>query len=480
VTSSADREAEAEEADEAAGSQRESVTAGSLEAMGAYLAAQDLARGGRDEEALEHYDQALQHDPNFGRAYSGLATSLFRLGRRAEAEEAWNKALSLMDRMTEREKYRTLGAYYLGVARNYEQAIENYAALVRQFPADTAGHNNLAVALFSTLQFDRAMESGRKALEIFPKSVLYRTNYALYAMYAGDFATASAEAEKVIAQSPDTFKAYLPVAIGAMAAGTPDAAREAYDRMAGAGARGASLAALGRADLAIYQGRFDEAVGLLGPAIAEDDRQRNNTGRVAKLVALAEAHAALGDRAQAFTVFRQALDLSQRESVAVPASVLYARTGRFTDAHRLSGELAKQLRPQQRAYGAVIEGHAALVRRDWVAAFDAFRRATQLADLWYARFGLGVAYVEAGEFAAALSELELCQKRQGEAVALFLDDFPTYRYLVPLRYWLGRARDGLGMAGPAHDDYRAYLALRGGVTNDPLAADARKRLGSTP
>jgi len=83
------------------------------------------------------------------------------------------------------------------------------------------------------------------------------------------------------------------------------------------------------------------------------------------------------------------------------------------------------LRPQQRAYGAVIEGHAALVRRDWVAAFDAFRRATQLADLWYARFGLGVAYVEAGEFAAALSELELCQKRQGEAVALFLDDFPT-------------------------------------------------------
>ena len=58
----------------------------------------------------------------------------------------WKRALSLMDRMSDRERYRTLGGYYLGIARNYEQAIENYSDLVKAYPADRAGHSNLALA----------------------------------------------------------------------------------------------------------------------------------------------------------------------------------------------------------------------------------------------------------------------------------------------------------------------------------------------
>ena len=36
----------------------------------------------------------------------------------------------MMDRMTDREKYRTLGGYYLGIAQNFDQAIDNYTKLV--------------------------------------------------------------------------------------------------------------------------------------------------------------------------------------------------------------------------------------------------------------------------------------------------------------------------------------------------------------
>jgi len=437
------RRALGDTAPEASGS-RETVTAGSLEAMQAYLSAQDLARAGNDEQAIASYQEALQRDPNLGRAYSGLATSLFRLGRRAEAEEAWKKALGLMDRMTDREKYRTLGTYYIAVERNYEQAIENYSALVKQYPADTTGHNNLAVALFSSLRFAEAMEEGRRALEIFPKSVLYRTNYALYAMYAGDFDTAADEAAKVAAQSPETYKAYLPSATAAMVAGRFDEARAAYDRMAGAGPRGASLANLGRADLAIYEGRLDDAVTELQAGITADEQQQNVSAQAVKLIALAQALDAKGETRAALDAVSRALELSSREAIVVPAAVLYARAGQRDRAKALADRLAGRLQPMSRAYAAIIEGQIALAGKNWVGAYDAFRSAIQLADLWYAHFGLAVAYIENGSFVEGLAEIETCEKRRGEAVALFLDDYPTYRYLAPLPDWKARARAGFG------------------------------------
>ena len=89
-----------------------------------------------------------------------------------------------------------------------------------------------------------------------------------------------------------------------------------------------------------------------------------------------------------------------------------------------------------------------------VEALDELKEAQRLADLWIVRYLMGVAYVEARAYAEALSELELCEKRRGEATAVFLDDVPSYRYMVPLSYWLGRAHDGLG----ARDAAERHLA----------------------
>ena len=109
-------------------------------------------------------------------------------------------------------------------------------------------------------------------------------------------------------------------------------------------------------------------------------------------------------------------------------------------------------------------------------AIDAFRQGLKLADLWIIRFNLGVAYVQAKAFPEAISELEGCQKRQAEAAAIFLDDVPTFRYTVPLWYWLGRAQEGVGLKERAGESYRRYLSLRSSVTTDPLVADASARL----
>ena len=152
------------------GAQAETFTTVSLEAVRAYTVAQDLSVKHRDAEAVVQYQEALRHDPEFGRAYSGLAASFLRLGRREEAQKYWDEAFRRTDRMTDREKLRTFGGYYLGIARNYEKAIETYEELVAKFPSDSAGYNNLALAYFSLLNFGKALEHGRKAIEIYPKT----------------------------------------------------------------------------------------------------------------------------------------------------------------------------------------------------------------------------------------------------------------------------------------------------------------------
>ena len=107
-------------------------------------------------------------------------------------------------------------------------------------------------------------------------------------------------------------------------------------------------------------------------------------------------------------------------------------------------------------------------------AIKPLTEANALLDTWIGRFELGRAYFEAGAFTQADSEFDRCIQRRGEALSLFLDEDPTYGYLPSVYYYQGRVREELKTAGFA-ESYRAYLNIRGKSTEDPLAADVRKR-----
>lgn len=454
----------------------ETFTAASLEAASDYTKAQVLAYKLRFEEALEYYQRAIDADPNFGRAFSGYALTLSNMGRTDEAEVMWKKALATLDTMTEREKYRTLGLYYSVVSQNFDKAIENYERLVELYPADGAGHNNLAVSYFLTLDFDRAREEGLRVLEIYPNSVLYRGNYALYAMYAGDFETAVAEALKVLEQDPGYYKAYLPLAIAALAAGDTEGAIGHYRKMSETNPSGESLATLGLADVAIYSGKPDGAITLLAAGIGRDRDAGRRYDLGHKSVTLAAFHANHGSFAPAEEALRDALDHSRAEAIVFPAARLLIQLGREADARHIAEELGRELQPQDRAYGKLIEGMLAMAGGSPVEAIELIRASIELTDLWLARFHLGIVYLEAGYAAEALSEFELCETRIGEAASLFLDDFPTWRYTAPLNYWKARAQEAIGITPAAISSYQAFLALRPETNEDPLAVDARQRL----
>ena len=100
--------------------------------------------------------------------------------------------------------------------------------------------------------------------------------------------------------------------------------------------------------------------------------------------------------------------------------------------------------------------------------------ANSLLDTWIGHFDLGRVYFEAGQFAQADSEFDRCIKRRGEALAVFLDEVPTFGYFPPVYYYQGRAREGLNSVGFA-DSYRTYLNFRGKSTEDPLVPEVRRR-----
>jgi tetratricopeptide (TPR) repeat protein len=454
----------------------ETFTAASIEAAGTYMEAIELAYNGRHQEAIEKFRRATELDPNFGRAFSGWAVSEFKLGREADAEALWDRALSLMGTMTERERLRTLGVYYATVTRNYAKAVESFAELVEKYPADAAGRNNLAVSAFYALDFETAATESRRLLEMFPGSRLYRTNSALYAMYSSDFDAAAAQARVIIEDDPEYGSAYLPLAISLLATGDANGARDAYRRMmasATTSEHGESHAMLGLADLSIYVGDLEQARATLQDGIALDRERDAPTAAAIKYVALAATFLEETDRPMALAATRDALALSSQDSVKIAAALVFLEAGETQAAAATADELAPQLQTHNRAYGQMLR--AAILRRadDHVAAIDLLRSALQLADLWRIRYELGRAYLEAGFFAEAFDEFENCYERRGEATAMFLDDTPTVRYLADLPYWTGRAQEGLGMATAAEQSYEAFVALQ---RSGPLAEDARKRL----
>src|SRR6185436_1382022 len=159
----------------------ETISTSSLEALKSYAQAQDLRSGGNWEEAIRYYKAALQIDPNLGRAYAGIAAAYSNLGQTAEARKNYDLALEHIDRMTEREKYRTRIGYYLFM-RTTDKAIEEAKALVAEFPGDTAGYGVLALGYFQNRNFTEALVQGRKFVLMYPNNITALNNVALFAM----------------------------------------------------------------------------------------------------------------------------------------------------------------------------------------------------------------------------------------------------------------------------------------------------------
>ena len=117
---------------------------------------------------------------------------------------------------------------------------------------------------------------------------------------------------------------------------------------------------------------------------------------------------------------------------------------------------------------------AALKARDTAKATARLTEANGLLDTWIGHLELGRAYLAAGALPQAEAEFDQCISRRGEALALFLDEEPTFKFFPVVYAYQGQAREGMKSARAA-ESYGAYLDLRGQSTEDPMVLEARRR-----
>jgi serine/threonine protein kinase/tetratricopeptide (TPR) repeat protein len=454
----------------------ETFTTGSLQAAHEYGVCQTAHLAGRWNETIQHCLKAAQFDPDLGRAYAILGATYHNMGQLQQAEKYFQLALAKIDRMSEREKYRTRGAYYLMI-RDSDKAIEEQTQLVKLFPADNAGIANLALAYFYRRDMQRALEEGRRAAEMNPGNAVQRANVGLYAMYAGDFDAAIRTEQELLEKYPTLDYAYIGSALPQLALGHPKEAADIYGRLEKLGPRGASSASAGLADIALYEGRAADAIQILEEGITDDTANKNADGTANKLATLAEARLLTDNPNGAGRDAQSALALSKQTDVIFWGARAFIGANQDQKALALARQLGSRLQPDPQAYGKLIEGEIALKHRRVRDALKLFLDSRKIADTWMARFDAARAYIDAGGYAEAHSELEACLKRRGEVTALFLDESPTYHLFPAVYYYLGRAQEGLKSSAAA-ESYETFLAIKKTAYKDPLVTDARRRAAS--
>ena len=431
----------------------ETFTAGSIEALQAYTRAQALADANKNEEALAAYKETVKLDPNLGRAYAGMGVIYTIFKDEENAKAAYEQAVKLVDRMTEREKYRTLGTSYMSIARNYEKAIENYETLVKLFPADDGGHANLGLAYLYAGNVQRAIEEVRKVLEIYPSQFNQRYNYAMYFDVRGRLRHRDR-------RRPARHQGSALLPAGIPAGGAVDIGQGAWTARSGCTAsskrvesrrRAGAVRACGPRDVsAASSGMTLEAPPERDSARRESRERRHPRARSGGH--MPQAYLALGQRGRAAAPRGRAAQSSAHESVLVPAALTLLQAGDEKTAEEIAVTLENMLQTHTTAYARLITAELAFRRGRYPQAVEGFRDSIKRRDTWLGRYLLGRLYVETKHYPEAMAELEICLKRRGEVTDVFFYDTPSLRYLPPVYYWLARAQQALGVA-----DARAEL-----------------------
>jgi len=187
------------------------------------------------QRAIPFFQQAIEKDPNYALAYSGLADTYALIAAYTnqparevmpKAKDAALKALALDDKLA--EAHASLGqitAYYdydfVTAEREYRRAIElnpNYAS----------AHQWLAEHLAATRRNDEAMAEIRRALELDPMSVIMNRIYADIMVDGRRFDEAIQQYQKTLELEPNFPTAHYFLARAYEAKGSYDEAVKEY------------------------------------------------------------------------------------------------------------------------------------------------------------------------------------------------------------------------------------------------------------
>jgi len=133
------------------------ITTSSPQAYRYFSEAEKCYYSGDYREAIRIGEKAIEIDPEFAMAYYGLAWCYWTMRYNAEARKYFLTAMKFIDRVSERERLRIQGDYYVQ-SEIQDKAIEVYKKLLKLYPEDWIGNNSLGLVYNGLEEWDKSIE----------------------------------------------------------------------------------------------------------------------------------------------------------------------------------------------------------------------------------------------------------------------------------------------------------------------------------
>jgi pentatricopeptide repeat protein len=441
------------------------ATTSSLEALKAFSLGGKASQQQESNAAIPYYRRAIELDPNFALAYSGLGslyTSL--LGEPGLGAENIRKAYDLRERVSKSERFDITANYYESVTGDLERSEQTYKSWAQAYPRNAQPHTNLGFGYEQRGRYEEGVVEEVEAIRLSPDQGVAYTNLieGYTALNRLD------EAKKIYRQALERHieGQFLHDDLYAIAflEGDTQGMKRQLDA-AGSKAGVEDLMFSAQSDTEAFYGRLERARGFshqaVNSALRADLKETAATWQLNS--ALREAE--FGNFEQARQEVKAGLAIASARDAKTIAALALACAGDSTRARALADNLQKQFPlntmlnhywlPVVRAYAEIRGGHPAeaLKLLEDTKSYDLGFPQPQFSEggLLYPPYVRGQAYL-------AL--------RQGQQAAAEFQTFLDRRTIVqnnPLgalaRLQLARALSMNGDASGARKVYQDFFAL---------------------
>jgi tetratricopeptide (TPR) repeat protein/tRNA A-37 threonylcarbamoyl transferase component Bud32 len=244
------------------------VTTASMEALQKYVAgARAIELEGDFSKGQPLLEDAITLDTGFAMAYRKLAVELNNRGlQRERVKELMQKAYNHRDRLSDAERYITLGSYYRsGPTPDRAKVISAYESLLDLDPDNVTALNNLSAEYSFRRDFVKAEQLVAHAVEIQPTASVFFNNLFDYQVAQGKLDKAEQTLDLAAKNLPRNPAVPLRRADLAYSRAQYDGAAAAYDSLMKARANDLSTRRTslgGLSNLASLRGRLTESERL--------------------------------------------------------------------------------------------------------------------------------------------------------------------------------------------------------------------------
>jgi tetratricopeptide (TPR) repeat protein len=288
-----------------------------------------LLQKGSVNEAMVHYQKALQIKPDCVDAHINLGTALLQKGNVAEAIAHYQKALQI--KPDSPEAHNNLGNALLKIG-NVDEAIAPFQRALQIKPDFAEAHNNLGIALLQKGKVDEAIVHYQKALQIKPDFAEAHNNLGNALVQKGSVDEAIAHYQKALQINPGYAEAHNNLGNALLQKGKVAEAIVHYQKALQINPDYAE-AHLNLANALLKKGRVAEAITHLQKTLQIKPDSPEILNNLAWLLATCpDAH--IRDGVQAVKYAERACELTHHGVTILVGTLAaaYAEAGRFDDA----------------------------------------------------------------------------------------------------------------------------------------------------